>query len=192
MCERASLGGVTHPVCRRKYGLDGLWSLGVYEGVLKIAIHKMKYRFVKEIAANLATVVLIYWAQKGTLLLDQITKLAGTQWVIVPVPLHKYRKNWRGFNQAEEMGTVLGKSLGILCVNALVRVKNTKPQFELKSNERRSNIKNAFAVAKNFTVAPVTYILIDDVWTTGSTLKECAFILKKAGAKSVWALTIAR
>ena len=192
MCERASFGGITHPVCRRRYGLDGLWSLGVYDGILKLAIHKMKYNFVKEFGEILAKIVLIYWANKGSSLLEQIIKSGAEEWVLVPVPLHKYRKNWRGFNQAELIAQTLSEKLGIEYANVLIRVKNTKPQFELKAESRKSNINGAFALSKTYNLKPITYILVDDVWTTGSTLKECCYILKKNGAKSVWALTVAR
>ena len=76
---------------------------------------------------------------------------------------------------------------------ALKRTRYTKPQAKLKGGDRRQNIKNAFEITKPYALTPIPYVLlIDDVWTTGSTLKECCYVLKRAGAKKVWAVTLAR
>ncbi len=199
-CERASLGGLVHPVCRRKFGLDGLWSLGIYQPPLRVAIQKIKYKWVKELAEVLINITLEYWATRGTILLDQIKKEQGKNWLVVPVPLHWSRKNWRGFNQAELLGKLLADKMGLKYLEILKRIKKTKPQVRLTAYERKENIKGAFVLTKN--PKPITneasflfrnnIVLIDDVWTTGSTLKECCYILKRGGAKVVWALTLAR
>lgn len=194
-CERPAIGGKTHPLCRRKYGLDGLWSLGIYRDPLRKIIQKLKYRFVQEEAEVLVDLMLNYWAKYSPQLLIEIKKDQGVGWVIVPVPLHPKRQKWRGFNQAEAIGQILSKKIGLDCCNYLKRVRFTKPQVGLKSHERRKNIKNAFALTNHFslsTLHSMSILLIDDVWTTGATLKECCFVLKRAGAKKVWAITIAR
>lgn len=194
-CERPAIGGKTHPLCRRKYGLDGLWSLGIYKDPLRKIIQKLKYRFVQEEAEVLVDLMLNYWAKYSPQLLIEIKKDQGVGWVIVPVPLHPKRQKWRGFNQAEAIGQILSKKIGLDCCNYLKRVRFTKPQVGLKSYERRKNIKNAFVLTNHFslsTLHSMSILLIDDVWTTGATLKECCFVLKRAGAKKVWAITIAR
>lgn len=204
-CERPAIGGAIHPLCKRKYGLDGLWSLGVYRGSLQQAIKKLKYRFVREIAQTLIDLTLEYWARYTPQLVDEIKKDQGTGWIVVPVPLHPKRERWRGFNQSALLGSLLAKKLGLEYQNLLVRVKQTKPQSELKGKERYQNIKNAFSLSKNHQprlasggrgspkAAPThNYLLIDDVWTTGVTLQECCYVLKRNGAKKVWALTLAR
>lgn len=190
-CERLSIGGITHPVCRRIYGLDGLWSLGIYQNPLRIAIQKIKYKWVTSLAETLINITIIYWAKNPPILLDIIKKDRGNSWTIVPVPLHWTRKNWRGFNQSELLAKLLSKKLGLKYQDALVRTKKTKPQVKLDSFKRKQNIKGAFALTNNYHLVS-NILLIDDVWTTGATLKECTYMLKKGGAKQVWALTLAR
>lgn len=191
-CKRPSIGGAVHPVCKRKYGLDGLWSLGAYQDSLKKAIQKLKYHFVSDLGETLVDLTLKYWARYNPFLLDEIKKDGGKNWQIVPVPLHKYRQNWRGFNQSALLAKLLAKKIGLTYSEALVRVKNTKPQADLSADKRKLNIKNAFSLTKSSRLGPNNFILVDDVWTTGSTMRECCFILKKGGAKKVWALTLAR
>lgn len=191
-CERLSLGGVVHPVCKRRYGLNGLWSLGIYEDPLRKAIQKLKYKWITELAEILVNVTIEYWAKNPPMFLDRIKKDRGENWVIVPVPLHWSRKNWRGFNQAELIAKLFASKLGLKYEDALIRTKNTKPQVGKDAYLRKQNIKNAFSLATNYKLPTTNYLLIDDVWTTGSTLKECCYVLKRYGAKNVWALTFAR
>ncbi len=190
-CERPSIGGMTHPVCRRKYGLDGLWSLGIYENPLRIAIQKLKYKYVASLAETLINITIEYWVKNPPVILDLIKKDRGNNWMLVPVPLHWTRKNWRGFNQSELLAKLISKKLGLKYADYLLRTKKTKPQVKLDSYSRKKNIKNAFALTKRYTLN-TNILLIDDVWTTGATLKECCYVLKRSGVKQVWALTLAR
>jgi competence protein ComFC len=191
-CERQSLGGVVHAVCKRKYGLDGLWSLGVYEGSLRTAIQKLKYKWVSEIAKELVDITVEYWAKNSPILLDKIKKDQGKTWIVTAVPLHISRQNWRGFNQSELLAKLFTSKLGLKYETVLKRIRNTTPQMKLLSHQRKQNIKNAFVLSYNLSPNSYNLILVDDVWTTGSTLKECCYVLKRGGAKNVWALTIAR
>lgn len=191
-CERPAIGGKTHPLCKKRYGLDGLWNLGVYEDSLRKIIQKFKYKFVSEIAENLCDLMIEYWAKYTPQFIEEIKKDRGEGWIIVPVPLHNFRQNYRGFNQAALIGQLLSKKLGLDYCQALKRVKNTKQQVGLIGKDRKNNIKNAFSLTRSFNLEPRSYILIDDVWTTGSTLKECCYVLKRNGAKKVWAITLAR
>lgn len=191
-CERLSLGGVVHPICKRRYGLDGLWSLGIYEPPLKNAIQKLKYKWIRQLSQILINITLEYWAMRGTYLLDLIKKDQGRSWIIIPVPLHRSRQNWRGFNQAALLAKLFSTKLGLDYSEALIRVKQTKPQVGLEAFKRRENIKGAFSINSKYQVKNFNILLIDDVWTTGSTLRECCSVLKRGGAKLVWALTLAR
>jgi competence protein ComFC len=205
-CERPAISGVTHPLCKRRYGLDGLWFLGVYhsgavassayQNPLKKAIQKLKYRWVKDIAQELVYILVDYWARYQPFLLEEIKKSRGEGWVVTAVPLHWQRQNWRGFNQSAEIAKLFAQNLGLEYKEVLVRTRNTKSQAKLLSYDRKHNVRNAFKldsslIAQN-DMKEKNVILIDDVWTTGSTLKECTYVLKRAGAQQVWALTIAR
>ncbi len=192
-CERAALGGQTHSFCRKRYGLDGLWSLGIYRGSLQEAIKKLKYGRVSDIAKYLADIIFEYWVKYEPLILEQIDENKKAKWTIIPVPLHWIRDNSRGFNQSAVIGQILSKKLGLAYCDGLKRIRFTKPQVKLKGYDRHDNIRGAFEISKPYILTPIPYILlIDDVWTTGSTLRECAYILKKNGAKLVWAITLAR
>jgi competence protein ComFC len=192
MCERASFGGITHPVCRRRYGLDGLWSLGIYQDPLRKVIQKLKYKWVTECANSLVDLTLDYWVKYPPLIIDLLKKDLGREWLIVPVPLHAFKQNKRGFNQSALLGSNIAKKLGLEYRDCLIRIINTKPQVSLSLPDRRTNIKGAFKLKDQSNLEGKSILLIDDVWTTGSTLKECAYILKRASAKRVWALTLAR
>ncbi len=189
-CERLSIGGAVHPFCTRTYGLDGLWSLGIYQGSLKKAIQKLKYRFVSDIADSLINLTIRYWVDFHPIFLKQLQN--GEQWVIVSVPLHQKRQRWRGFNQAALLAYLFAQKLDLPYQDVLIRKRNTHQQVGLEASKRRSNIKNAFLLKPKSSIVNRNVLLIDDVWTTGSTLKECCYVLKRGGAKKVWAITLAR
>lgn len=192
VCEKNSIGGLTHPLCSKKYRLDGLWSLGIYEGSLKRTIQKIKYKFVSDVGESLINLIVEYWAKNSPLFLDEVKKDGGEGWVIVPVPLHPKRERFRGFNQSALLGKILAQKIGLKYGNYLKRIKYTKPQVGLMGFQRKQNIKGAFSLNTSHFPLITNILLVDDVWTTGSTLKECCYILKAGGAKKVWALTIAR
>lgn len=119
--------------------------------------------------------------------------------LIVPIPLHFFRKNWRGFNQAERIASgIRGQSSGISVVNILRRKKNTKQQARLKNHEeRKENIKDAFEINGQWRIdkgqlGGKRVLLVDDVFTTGESMGEACKTLKAAGAKYVWGFVLAR
>lgn len=192
-CERLAVGGAVHPICKRKYGLDGLWSLGIYQSSLREAIKKLKYGKVRGLAEALVDILVEYWAKFQPFVLDQIKENKGEGWVVIPVPLYWWRENSRGFNQSSLIGQILSEKLGLVYCDGLKRIRYTKPQVKLRGQERHQNLKGAFELNSNCKLLPVTCVLlIDDVWTTGSTMRECCYILKRAGAKKVWAITLAK
>jgi len=115
--------------------------------------------------------------------------------VIVPVPLHRWRLLRRRYNQAAIMGRALAKSTGKeFIADALLRTRSTPPQGHLKAKERARNVRSAFEIhpKRRGQIAGKNIILIDDVYTTGATVRECTKALKKAGAADVSVLTLAR
>ena len=106
--------------------------------------------------------------------------------LIVPVPLHKNRQKKRGYNQAELFARALGTRLNIpVCTNLLVRERNTVPQKELNDTERKNNLKNAFKITQNI-VQLSCILLVDDIYTTGSTMDAIATVLKRAGYRDIY------
>lgn len=186
VCEKPAISGKTHAKCQTRYSLDGLTSIFLYEGAIKEAITKLKYKFVTDLAEELISL--------------SFKRLSSyfvfhTSYILVPVPLHPRRQRWRGFNQAELLGQMLaGKFDWQVRSDILLRHRHTKPQTELKGKERKENIKGAFRIKKNskFIIPNSRFIIFDDVWTTGSTLRECGQVLKRAKARQAWGLTIAR
>lgn len=109
---------------------------------------------------------------------------------ILPVPLHPSRKRKRGFNQAEILARELSELTKIpVCTDVLYRIKRTSPQKTLGPGERKANLKGAFAVPASWKPLK-NVLLVDDIYTTGSTVERCAAVLKKAGVENVWFLTI--
>jgi ComF family protein len=111
---------------------------------------------------------------------------------LVPVPLHSARQREREFNQAEILARLLSKRSGIPLALCLQRTRYTTTQTRLDRHERMENLRGAFRVRHTPSVTGRHLILIDDVFTTGSTVEECARVLRAAGAASVRVLTVAR
>ncbi len=113
--------------------------------------------------------------------------------LIVPVPLHRRRLWWRGFNQAAILAEEISRRLKVpLDATAIVRKRATAAQTSRDHDARRRNVRRAFAVAKPARVAERAVLLVDDVMTTGATVDECARVLLEAGARSVDVFTLAR
>lgn len=109
---------------------------------------------------------------------------------LVPVPLYPGKLRKRGYNQAEDLAVKLGEQLKLpVITDLLYRSKNTKPQKELNDKDRKNNIENAFQIKKN-SVKYKRLILIDDIYTTGATMDECAKVLRADGAESVYFMTV--
>ena len=114
---------------------------------------------------------------------------------VLPVPLNDNRFKERGFNQTELIFKPWAEKENFVWLDILKRVRNTKPQWQLNSNERKGNLKNAFAVKENIDkniLKNKTLLLVDDIFTSGHTMQECAKIIKKAGALKVIGFSISR
>lgn len=137
-----------------------------------------------------------YWTGSTEILTDILTPLSSnlhrfTRLVIVPVPLHRRRHQERGFNQSLYISRALSDMTGLPVNNLLRRTRYTAPQAQLSAKERTTNIVGAFgrkAVAK----WPKSVILVDDVITTGSTMAECASVLRQHGVREITAVAIAK
>lgn len=161
-------------------GFDHAASFGLYEGTLRSLIHLYKYSGMKPLARILG---------------DYLNRIAPSDRkfdAVVPVPLH-WRRQWdRGFNQSELLARHVASSHGIPVIQALKRARATQVQAGLASAGRRRNMAGAFRARNGAAVSGKDLLLIDDVLTTGATASACAVALKRAGAKSVALLTVAR
>lgn len=181
VCQRQAIGGKTHPGCRNRYSLDGLVVACRYQGAVKSAIGKVKYKWVYDIGEILTD-----------LLVSNLWRFdLPSEIILVPIPLHAKREKWRGFNQARILATALAQKFGQPYCEALFRTKETKSQVGLKKQDRLENIKEAFDLVKSVDVGGKNFVIVDDVFTSGATMAEAGRVLKKAGAKNVWAMAVA-
>ncbi len=172
------------------YQLDGLIApLSFEEKLVKTIIHKFKYPpFLKELSLPLALYII------AQLKLSEYQEvLLAQKPVLVPLPLSKSRLRWRGFNQSELLAQELSNHLGLpMEKDVLIKIKNSIPQMELSKQERVKNLAGAFAVQNLPKIQEKFVLLVDDVYTTGTTMREASLVLKKAGAKKVIGMCVAR
>jgi ComF family protein len=167
--------------------LNRIYSASYYSGeVIKRVISEIKYHFqIREICLPLVALILIHLKLIGFKFTDEM--------IIIPVPIHKSREKWRGFNQAKEIAKIIAEKTYLpYYPDNLIKIKKTKTQVGLKRKERLENLKNCFSILDSSKIRGKTVLLIDDVYTTGATMEECAKILKEAGAKNVYGITAAR
>jgi len=153
------------------YPIESLYCLSFYETGWRDMLHNLKYRQRRSLARPLGLWLGSEIAGATRMFFD----------LVVPVPLHRSRECERGYNQSELVGRSAARALGVPCVNLLKRVINTCSQTTISRRERRENIRGAFKVNGEF--APGTRILlVDDIFSTGSTMNEAASVLKNEGA----------
>lgn len=193
LCNKNSLRLPTVGKCGkcRSKKLSGIYCALPYQEnpLTKKLIHSFKYPpYVKDLAEPLSKLIIEHF-----LLLDKNSQKILQDGILIPVPLDKRKLKKRGFNQSEEIAKEISKALKIpLIPDNLVKTKETQPQMELSEEERLINIKDAFSVKNPDEIKNKKVLLVDDVYTTGSTMEECARVLKKAGVKEVWGVVIAR
>ncbi|MGC1450814.1 MAG: ComF family protein [Candidatus Sulfotelmatobacter sp.] len=188
-------------MCRRvERPFERAASYGSYDGGLRELIHLLKYNGVHPAAKVL-----------GRMLAEVLTTLEPAfeqarfertmseqaPVLVIPVPLYKAKRRQRGFNQAELIARNALKFYPAqerlqLAAGVLLRTGDTSLQVGLTSHQRRANLRGAFAVPRAAEVTGREVLLVDDVYTTGTTAAECARVLRRAGASQVWVATVAR
>ena len=152
-----------------------------YDGLMKASIGRFKYHNRREYAD--------FYARELFRLCSDAVRVWEPD-ALIPIPLHRSRLRKRGFNQADLIARKLGELLDIPVRSGyLVRTKKTRPQKELNDTQRRANLKNAFQVGEN-DVKLKKALLIDDIYTTGSTLDAAAAVLLEHGVEKVYFLTV--
>jgi ComF family protein len=156
-------------------------SVWLYKGEMKESIYRFKDGGRREYA--------IFYARESARIYGKWIRNKGIE-AILPIPVHKNKRKKRGYNQAELYARELGKILGIFVdTRSLVRTIDTMPQKELNDKERKNNLKKAFKIETD-SVQWKKVLVVDDIYTTGSTADAAANVLKKSGAEEVYILSI--
>ncbi|MCD6271021.1 ComF family protein [bacterium] len=184
---KINLPGEFCSICKKELHLDGLISAAPYnDPLIKKTISLFKYPpFAKDLAKSFAFLII-------SQLRLQNNKFG--EFILSYIPLDRASLRRRGFNQSKLLVQELGKELNLPVYTLLEKIKKTKPQKNLNKEERKENVQNAFCVVEDAKelVQNKKIIIVDDVYTTGATLNEAARVLKQAGAKKIWGITIAR
>ncbi|MBU0707704.1 ComF family protein [Patescibacteria group bacterium] len=188
-CRRKQQSNKTCSKCQTQTALDGLIILTDYQSpLIQKLIQSFKYKYVEDIGKLFGQRL----AQKLCSCLNT-HGLIKNNTIITTVPLHWKRKNERGYNQSEIIANSLTDTLDVgVNHDTLTRPVYTSSQAKLKRHERLKNLNNSFQLKTGVVLSGQNVIIIDDVATTTATLGECAKILKRAGANSVWGAVIAR
>ena len=183
LCDRcgkplsSEIAHICHECLKKEPFFVRARSFALYKGTMAEAINLFKYSGIRRLGRPLGRFF-------NYMALPQVD-------AIIPVPLHIRRLLHRGFNQSLILSKVIAKNSGRpVLINVLSRIRDTVPQVSLKAHERRKNVRGAFTATS--AVKGKNLLLVDDVMTTGATTEECSRVLKKAGAKGVYVLTLAR
>lgn len=166
----------------RRY-ISPIVAIGKYDKGLKDLIHELKYQ------NDFTALPYIYTVLDR--LDDEWQQFFADFDYVIPVPLHAEKLKRRGFNQVDRIFSPWAKAHGLHYADILIRTKKTKSQYSLNPSERSINLHAAFALKKDISVVNAKCLLLDDIFTTGSTLKNCARVLKEHGAHSVSGLVLA-
>lgn len=180
--------------CKKEnnFTLDGIFVTAFWKDpIIKKLIYLFKYEFIQE-AGEILNKTLIDFVK-----LHKILDKNKESFILAPIPLHHQRENWRGFNQSEIFSRFLASNFNISNTNDLLkRNTETLPQMNIHdAKERKLNVYEAFALGPGYTkgiLKDKTVILIDDITTTGSTLNECAKVLKKYKPRKIYGLVLAQ
>lgn len=212
-CGKRVADGKTCQICYGKTKLNGLYFASSYQNpLIKKMIRQLKYEaLAREFAKSLAFLIITHFQTINKRVED------FSNFILIPIPLDKKRLKTRGFNQAREIAKELADFLKIpLLCDVLIKQKSTPSQTSLNKEQRKENVKDVFfcknsekinSSTKSFDfdkeikkspasrrrrLAGAKILLVDDVYTTGSTMTECSRLLKQAGAKEVWGVAVAR
>lgn len=182
-CNKISPKGKFCSRCRPKNTLSGIASACYFrDGAIKEVVHSYKYEGVHSLSNDLAP-----------FLVDLVTREKIFFDMVTFVPITKKRNSWRGYNQAEILAQAVADHFEKPIIPALKKIKETKAQVGLPKKKREQNLKNALKLAVKISqIEGKRILLVDDVVTTGTTLNECARVLKTSGAREIWAITVAK
>ncbi|MFA4818763.1 MAG: ComF family protein [Patescibacteria group bacterium] len=178
--------------CNSNQSLNGLWCSQSYSNrLIKKLISGLKYQFLTAAVPILGQILIT------TLRVYNLPPpwhaTPRSNWFLVPVPLAKWRARERGFNQAALLAQVVSEAANLQIADIIERTRGTQPQSKITDPaKRRQNLQNVFKLKAGIDCQNQVYILVDDVYTSGATLQECAKLLKAAGAMEVWGLTVAK
>lgn len=173
------------PDCKKNAPyFDRAWSACYYDELLKNLIHDFKYSRITSLSSDFSNIIINFMIKYG---------IGKDSHIILSIPMHPGRLFKREINHSDIMARDLGKKLGISYSGKTLRkIKDTPPQSKLKRDGRIKNLRSSFSVNNDSLIYNKNVLLVDDLFTTGSTVNECARILKGSGARSVEVITLAR
>lgn len=180
VCGKTCSKGMVHIECAEKGYLDGLLYFALYDKKTQEIIKDIKYKFYFDILKELAEIMSEYLR----------TYKFSPDLILADVPLHNRKKLFRGFNQSEVLAKEIAFRKGFKYKSLLKRIEDTKTQVGMNREERENNLRTAFKVINS--EIPKEVLLVDDIYTTGSTLNQCAKVLKEAGAEKVYGYVFAK
>lgn len=182
-CNQITNKGKFCARCRQHVFLSGVIAAGYFKDpFLKEIIHSYKYEGIFSLGEKLSDFIIEKIKKEGVIF-DMITF----------VPITRGRKRYRGYNQSEILANNISGKLGKPNVKILLKIKETKTQVGLKRKEREKNLNGVFGLTRRtYPIKGKRVLLVDDVITTGTTLNECAKVLRKAGAREIWGAVIAK
>ena len=199
VCGHSSFSGETHFNCFRGYQLNGLISVWDYDGIVEQMIKYIKYAGKFDLTGELLDNFLEILKYDNLKRFSSfLSFLADDKTYITYVPMYKSKEKRRGFNQAKIIANELGKRFNKPVISLLDKTGDTKEQAKLNKEERLKNVKDTFDVRNSVTnIKDVRHrvtniLLVDDVFTTGATMRECTRVLKRSGIQKVWGFTLAR
>lgn len=186
ICNRITKDGKYCSRCKKEAHLNGVIIATHYQSIIKKVIADYKYEGIKGLDNSLSDLLLSAF-ENTTLFTKQI--------ILIPVPIHRSRFNQRGYNQSELLCKKIVNKIPHASLNSkiIIKNKNTSHQVSLTRKQRLNNVKGSFSIkTKNQDISEKIIILVDDVYTTGATLNECAKILKPFYPKQIWGLVLAK
>lgn len=186
VCQKPSVSGFTHHRCRGNLKPDRLLCLFSYKGLGQTLVKTLKYGQVLDLSQVLTKYLVNF--------LDENNVSLGEGSIITYVPIHPIKLLERGFNQVAVLSRDLSKKTGLPTFELLKKVRETTSQTYLKKEERKKNVEGSFEMNEKYQSLAdgQDVILLDDVYTTGATLLECSKVLKRAGARYIYLLTLAK
>lgn len=163
--------------------LKRVWSWAVYDGIIKECIHMLKYNGKPFMLEPFKDDIIEFCLKHNVLMSIDL---------IAPVPVHESKLYKRQYNQAELIARIINRRFNIPIVSALAKTVNTPPQHNLRKRERFDNVKGSFSVFESDKIRGRDILLVDDIFTTGATINECASALKERGARDIYGFVLTR